>query len=149
MDLYHTTVGDYLRWGHGQYTAGRIAGETSETLRDIYHTSFGLGGLVQVAEQAWQQNKDVYSSNNHALAAALELHARIINAGAADDAGLLPPGFKRFKDMPEPPAGTAWRFDIRTQLWYAQDKATGQNVATLTDGNKYLLGIGHLPTGKH
>lgn len=121
--------------------------QASETLRDIYHTAFGLGGLVQTAEQAWQQHEDVYSSNSHALLAALELHARIINADAAQNPGLLPPGFKKFKDMPEPPASAVWRFDIRSQRWFAQDKATGKTVSYLQDGVKYLLGIGHLPTG--
>jgi hypothetical protein len=103
---------------------------------------------LQTAEQAWQQNEDIYSSNNHALLAAMELHARIINADAAQNPGLLPPGFKRFKDMPPAPPGTQWRFDIRSQLWFAQDKASGTTVSYLRDGVKYLLGIGHLPTGK-
>jgi hypothetical protein len=125
------------------------AAQASETLRDIYHTAFGLGGLVQTAEQAWQQNEDVYSSSNHALLASLELHARIINADAEQNPGLLPPGFKRFKDMQEAPAGTQWRFDIRSQLWFAQDRASGKAVSYLQDGVKYLLGIGHLPTGEH
>lgn len=147
VQLYHTTVGDYLRWGRGEFSSGRIVGEASETLRDIYHTAFGLGGLVQTAEQAWQQHEDIYSSNSHALLAALELHARIINADAAQNPGMFPPGFKKFKDMPEPPAGAVWRFDIRSQRWFAQDKATGKTVSYLQDGVKYLLGIGHLPTG--
>jgi hypothetical protein len=121
--------------------------QASETLRDIYHTAFGLGGLVQTAEQAWQQHEDIYSSNNHALLASMELHARIINADAAQNPGLLPPGFKRFKDMPAAPPGTQWRFDIRSQLWFAQDKASGRTMSYLQDGVKYLLGIGHLPTG--
>jgi hypothetical protein len=49
--------------------------------------------------------------------------------------------------MPEAPPGTQWRFDIRAQLWFAQDRASGKAVSYLQDGVKYLLGIGHLPTG--
>jgi hypothetical protein len=30
---------------------------------------------------AWQQDDDLYSSSSHVLAAALEVHARIVNAG--------------------------------------------------------------------
>jgi hypothetical protein len=32
---------------------------------------------------AWQQDDDLYSSGGHVLAAALEVHARIVNAGTA------------------------------------------------------------------
>jgi hypothetical protein len=42
----------------------------------------GLGSLLQTAEMAWQQDDDLFSSSGHVLAAALEVHARIINAGA-------------------------------------------------------------------
>jgi hypothetical protein len=41
----------------------------------------GLGSLLQTAEMAWQQDDDLYSSSGHVLAAALEVHARIVNAG--------------------------------------------------------------------
>lgn len=27
VQLYHTTVGDYLRWGRGDFSSGRIVGE--------------------------------------------------------------------------------------------------------------------------
>lgn len=39
--LYHATVADYLKWGKGSYAAGRILGETSETMRDMYHAQVG------------------------------------------------------------------------------------------------------------
>lgn len=59
VELYHATMKDYFKWGKGQHqhTAGgwRSVGEASETLRDIYHTQFALGGMLQVAEMAWQQ----------------------------------------------------------------------------------------------
>lgn len=41
----------------------------------------GLGSLLQTAEMAWQQDDDLYSSSGHVLAAALEVHSRIVNAG--------------------------------------------------------------------
>lgn len=44
VGLYHTTVQDYLKWGRGTFSEGRIIGECSETLRDIYHSQFGVGG---------------------------------------------------------------------------------------------------------
>ncbi|GBF98426.1 hypothetical protein Rsub_10491 [Raphidocelis subcapitata] len=56
-------------------------GECSETKRDLYHSQFGLGGLVQVAELAWQQGVDLYSHADCRLAAALEFHALITNGG--------------------------------------------------------------------
>lgn len=48
---------DYFKWGRGAWAPGRIIGESTETLRDIYHFEFGLGSLVQVAETAWAQNE--------------------------------------------------------------------------------------------
>jgi hypothetical protein len=40
VNLYHATVRDYTKWGRakGFRDGGRVLGETSETLRDIYHT---------------------------------------------------------------------------------------------------------------
>ena len=42
----------------------RPCGECAETSRDLYHSQFGLGGLVQVAELAWQQGVDLYGYND-------------------------------------------------------------------------------------
>jgi hypothetical protein len=56
-------------------------GECAETRRDLYHSQFGLGGLVQTAELAWQQGVDLYSFNGNALLRALETHAYITNGG--------------------------------------------------------------------
>lgn len=36
------------RFGRGTSAKGRMVGESTETLRDIYHTLFGLGSLMQV-----------------------------------------------------------------------------------------------------
>lgn len=109
--LFTATVKNYLRWGRDPaYSTGRTVGECTETLRDIYHTEFGLGALLQTAELAWQQNVDLFSSYSFALVAAMELHARIINAwDAGKQEAMLPPKF-RFYDtaMPPPPNGTQW-----------------------------------------
>eukprot|EP00879_Flechtneria_rotunda_P025186 GHRR01026752.1.p1 GENE.GHRR01026752.1~~GHRR01026752.1.p1 ORF type:complete len:295 (+),score=61.58 GHRR01026752.1:724-1608(+) len=145
--LYHTTVKDYYKWGKGDHLEGRVLGECSETLRDIFHSQFGLGGLLQAAEMAWQQDEDLYSSDNHALAAAMELHARIIRAYQANDTSMLPPGFYFKESMPEPPKGCIWKFDIRQQLWTAVSTTSYQTISVLEDGRKYLVGIPFLPTG--
>lgn len=59
VGLYHATMQDYFKWGGGKYRnySGvlRVVGEATETMRDIYHTQFGIGGLLQTAEMAWQQ----------------------------------------------------------------------------------------------
>ena len=47
--------GGLLRLGQGPVVVQRGRGETLETLRDFFHAQFGLGGLLQVAELAWQQ----------------------------------------------------------------------------------------------
>jgi hypothetical protein len=49
--------------------------------------------------------------------------------------------------MPQPPANTVWKFDVKTQVWSAISKSTGQAVQQLHDGIKYVLGTGYLPTG--
>lgn len=144
LDLHRVALQSYLRWGRSSAQDGRIIGEATETLRDIYHTEFGLGGLIQVAEAAWHQNEDLYSIGDHALAAALELHARIINAN--NHTAQLPPGFKFYNSMPKPPSGAAWQFDIRTQLWHAKDLTSGAVVKTQEDGVKYIVGSKWLPT---
>jgi hypothetical protein len=42
--LFQETLKDYLKWGRGANAeGGRIIGECSETLRDIYHSQFGFG----------------------------------------------------------------------------------------------------------
>lgn len=51
LDLYRTTVESYFKWGRPPYDKGRLIGEATETLRDIYHTLFGIGSLIQV--RAW------------------------------------------------------------------------------------------------
>lgn len=111
----------------------------TQTLRDIYHSEFGLGGLLQVAELAWQQGEDVYSSGGHALAAAMELHARIIRAGTAALARgspnaenvTLPAGFDVLANMPPPPAGCVWSFNLRTQASAAACRGAPEAAAAM------------------
>uniref|UniRef100_A0A383V947 Alginate lyase domain-containing protein n=1 Tax=Tetradesmus obliquus TaxID=3088 RepID=A0A383V947_TETOB len=147
--IFHDTVKHYLKWGKGSFAQNRILGECSETMRDLYHVQFGLGSLLQAAEIAWQQDDDLYSSDNYALAAAMELHARITNAWDSNrDANMLPQGFKFYEgNMPAPPAGTRWQFDMQKQRWAAVYTSNGAWHSDLWDGVKYLLGIGFLPTG--
>lgn len=48
VGLFNTVVAQYLRWGKDPYATGppsaRVLGEATETLRDMYHTQFGMGG---------------------------------------------------------------------------------------------------------
>jgi hypothetical protein len=60
VSVFTSTVADYLKWGKGSFATQygnitRLLGECSETMRDMYHSQFGLGGLLQAAEIAWQQ----------------------------------------------------------------------------------------------
>jgi hypothetical protein len=91
-----------------------------------------------------QQDDDLYSSDNYALAAAMELHARITNAWDSNkDANMLPQGFKFYEgNMPQPPAGTRWQFDMQKQRWSAVYTSNGAWHSDLWDNVKYLLGIG-------
>jgi hypothetical protein len=147
--LYKTTVNDYLKWGKVAFAAGRLVGETSETLRDIYHSLFGLGSLLQAAEAAWAQDEDVFLENGGTLAAALELHSRLITAGLAKDASQLPAGFQFYDpSMPKAPKGCAWQWSIDTQLWSAVNTtAPNAKCLDLNDGVKYVLGVTFLPAG--
>lgn len=118
VGLHRITVEDYFKWGREPWAKGRIIGESSETLRDIYHTQFALGSMLQAAEAAWVQGQDEYSVQNYALAAAMELHARFINAGMAKSEAELPAGFKFFENMPPAPDNcSAWRWDMESQEW--------------------------------
>lgn len=105
-----------------------------------------MGGLLQIAELAWQAQHDasLYAASDYALAASMELHARIIRAGgvagAPRNASLLPPGFAFAEDMPRPPPGAVWRFNVRTQGWAAFDATTQAPLGiVLDDGVKYLV----------
>jgi Alginate lyase len=54
-------------------------GLCSETTRDLIHTQFQLGSIVQIAELCWNQGIDLYSINNNIIYKCLEYHADILN----------------------------------------------------------------------
>lgn len=146
--IFHATVHRYLRWGKDIWALSHLLGECSETERDIYHTQMGLAGLLQAAETAFQQDEDWYSSDSHALAAAVELHARIVRAAVEQDERMLPQGFVFFERMPRAPRGTHWKFDIERQIWAALNTTTGLRVTDKSyDGFKYVVGADYLPAG--
>jgi hypothetical protein len=90
----------------------------------------------------------VYGQNKYVLAAAMELHARIIRAFEDGDESALPPNFKFYDSMPPPPDGCAWKWDINTQLWSSwATSGPRRKCSELRDGQKYLLGISYLPNG--
>lgn len=98
----------------------------------------GLAGLIGTAELAWQQDEDLYSSNDYAIVTAMEFHARIIRAALEKNYDLLPPGCKLL-DFSKPPFNAApwnaWTFDIKEQVW--QSTVNGQ-TNTLNDPTKYM-----------
>lgn len=98
---------------------------------------------------AWQQDTDLYKADGYALASAMELHARIINAwDSQKNESLLPAGYKFFEtSMPTAPAGMDWVFDMQRQAWYARNRTTMTPVSELKSGFKYLLGVKYMPTG--
>lgn len=141
--VFDMTVQRYLRWGKDMWAVGHVLGECTETQRDIFHTQMGLAGLLQTAEMAFQQDEDWYSSNNHALVAAVELHARIVRAAVEQNEGMLPQGFKFFESMPLAPKGTFWKFDLDRQVWAAINSSTGVRAHDKPDdGFKYMVSLG-------
>lgn len=63
---------DALAWWHKVLDAYiKPCGECGETQRDLFHSQFGLGGLIQLAEIAWQQGVDLYSYKNSKLFTAM------------------------------------------------------------------------------
>jgi hypothetical protein len=63
-------------------------GRCSETTRDLIHTQFQLGSMVQIAEMCWNQSVDLYRFNNNIICKCLEFHANILN-------GSIPEGIKK------------------------------------------------------
>lgn len=89
------------------------------------------------------QSDDLYSSSNYALAAGMELHARLTNAWLNNkDTSMLPSGFKFYESMPAPPYGTRWQFDMKKQKWSAYYTSNGAWHSDSPDSTKYLLGLG-------
>ena len=95
------------------------------------------------------QGIDLFSRNDNALMAALELHAMLVGKAIARD---LPSGWVMNNQMPAPPLGPdgktlAWSFDIPTQVWWARD-AKGRALFPLQDSNrKYVIGGDFVPGG--
>lgn len=145
--VFEETVQRYLRWGKDIWTTGHVLGESTETQRDIFHTQMGLAGLLQAAELAFQQDEDWYSSNNHALAAAVELHARRVRSGIEQDESMLPQGYRFFESMAKAPAGMFWKFDLERQIWAAHNTSTGVRVWDSSDATKHMVGVDPLPAG--
>lgn len=52
------------------------SGVCTETTRDLIHSQFQLGSIVQVAEMCWNQGLDIYSNTIYRC---LEYHASILN----------------------------------------------------------------------
>lgn len=105
-----------------------------------------------MAAIAWDQDDaSLYALNNHAVASMLETHARLTNAYLnGKSTAMLPQNCVYYDSttFPTPPTGTTWRFDIDSQYWRAYRTIDGSYSGTqLTDGKKYLLGFGFLPTG--
>lgn len=76
--LFDEAVADWKKVAHAYL---KPTGECTETSRDLYHSQFGLGGLIQVAEMAWQQGLDLYSFEEGRLMKTMEFHACITNGG--------------------------------------------------------------------
>eukprot|EP00775_Hariotina_reticulata_P008807 gene8807-8986_t len=93
---------DALRWWHRVFDAYvKPCGECGETSRDLYHSQFGMGGLIQLAEIAWHQGVNLYSSHNSRLVNMMEFHAYITNGGKPKECcyplkgiGFLPCGWE-------------------------------------------------------
>lgn len=60
-------------------------GMCSETKRDLIHSQFQLGSIVQVAEMCWNQGIDLYNVNNNIIHKCLEYHANILNGNIPND----------------------------------------------------------------
>jgi hypothetical protein len=54
-------------------------GLAQETGRDLTHTQWGLGGLIQTAEIAWHQGVDLYGERKNRLLRGMEFHAKYLN----------------------------------------------------------------------
>lgn len=59
-------------------------GRCSETTRDLIHTQFQLGSMVQIAEMCWNQGVDLYRLNNDSIYKCLEFHADILNGSTPE-----------------------------------------------------------------
>jgi len=58
------------------------SGQCLETKRDIVHSCFGIGSMINICEMAWHQGIDLYRKE---LKECMEYHAMIINGGIPYD----------------------------------------------------------------
>jgi hypothetical protein len=54
-------------------------GMCTETKRDLIHSQFQIGSMIQIAEMAWHQGEDIYVSHNDCIHRCMEYHANILN----------------------------------------------------------------------
>jgi hypothetical protein len=54
-------------------------GMCTETKRDLIHTQFQIGSIIQIAEMVWHQGEDIYDINNNCIKKCMEYHASILN----------------------------------------------------------------------
>jgi hypothetical protein len=55
------------------------SGMCTETKRDLIHSQFQVGSMVQVCEMSWNQGIDLYKHNGNCVLKCMEYHASIIN----------------------------------------------------------------------
>lgn len=54
------------------------SGMCTETKRDLIHTQFQLGSMIQICEMCWHQGIDLYSFHDSCVMRCMEYHARIL-----------------------------------------------------------------------
>lgn len=65
-----------------------LDGSCTETCRDLIHSQFQIGSMIQIAEMCWNQGIDVYGCHDECLRKCMEYHASILN-------GVVPTGRKK------------------------------------------------------
>ncbi len=90
-------------------------GLSQETCRDLMHTQWGIGGLLNSAEIAWKQGIDLYSLSGGRLLAGMEFHAPFLmgakvpadlcggSLGSADYKPMWEVGYNHFHDWMKQP----------------------------------------------
>lgn len=80
-DEFERMVSEYKRV-FNIYVIPYKTGQCLETKRDIVHSCFGIGSMINICEMAWHQGVDLYNAE---LMACIEYHARIINGEVPSD----------------------------------------------------------------
>lgn len=63
-------------------------GMCTETKRDLIHSQFQIGSMIQIAEMAWHQGENVYNIHDNCIRKCMEYHASILN-------GVIPSNVKQ------------------------------------------------------